>query len=331
MSYRFGNWKPYVPVAKRREQAAQQVKKLAKRGRKLQPLNLQGQAIARSFWGKAWCKHLETFSDFENRLPRGRSYVRNGSVCHLKVDAGRVEALVMGSSMYQVTVEIEPLKAAQWSAIKQKCSGGIGSLLELLQGKLSGEVMGVVTDRRSGLFPQPGEMSFDCTCPDWANMCKHLAATLYGVGSLLDLQPELLFVLRQVDAGELIGDELNLPSVEGSAQHQLAQEQLGAIFGIELDFDPPVAAPPTATKPAGAVQPSKPKPGVREFQATGKSVAALRNKHGLSLAEFAARLSVSPASIQRWEASSGPLKLHSRCLEALAGLHGDVQGAKKRR
>jgi uncharacterized Zn finger protein len=308
MSHRFGTWKPTVPVAQRRAQAERQAKKLAKGGRKLHPLDLQGRAIAYSFWGKGWCKHLENFSDYENRLPRGRSYVRNGSVCHLKVDPGRIEALVMGSSLYEVSVEIAPLPAASWSAIKQKCTGEIGSMLELLQGRFSGRVMSVVTARESGLFPQPGEMRFDCSCPDWASLCKHVAAALYGVGSLLDLQPELLFVLRKVDAGELVGAEPGLPIAEGSSQHQLPDDQLAAIFGIEFDSTFDMAA--SLAAPAGG------------FKVTAKSVAALRKKLGLSAAEFAARLSVSPASIQRWESGSGELKLHRRCLAALAALQG---------
>ncbi|MEO5831349.1 MAG: helix-turn-helix domain-containing protein [Rhodanobacter sp.] len=347
MSYGYGSWKPYVPVAARRAKVAQQAKKLIKAGHASQPVSLKGRLIASSFWGKGWCKHLEALSDFENRLPRGRSYVRNGSVCHLAIQAGRIDALVMGSSLYRVSVDIKSLSAAHWRAIKKKCSGEIGSLLELLQGRLSDQVMAVVTDHHAGLFPQPGQMTFACSCPDWASMCKHVAAVLYGVGSRLDEQPQLLFQLRDVDATELIDASLDL-STAGTSEGRLADDKLGAIFGIELEAGDAIAAMPGTSrkpKPARAAPPKKsparsrdsvsspPRKNnhapVREFQATAKSIAALRKKHGWSVAEFATRLNVSPASVQRWEAAHGTLKLHDRCLAALAALHRDRRGVQK--
>jgi uncharacterized Zn finger protein len=348
MSRGYGSWKPYVPVAARRAKAAQQVKKLNKTGHAAQPVSLSGRLIATSFWGKGWCEHLEALSDFANRLPRGRSYVRNGSVCHLAIHAGRIDALVMGSSLYRVTVDIQSLSPADWSAIKRKCSGEIGSLLELLQGRLSDQVMGVVTDRSVGLFPQPGQMTFACSCPDWASMCKHVAAVLYGIGSRLDEQPQLLFLLRDVDAAELIGASLNLSTIAKFSEGRLADDKLGAIFGIDLEAGDSIAVRPGASrkaKSARAAPPKKSPPSsrvslasqqrknqhepAREFQATAKSIAALRKQHGWSVSEFATRLSVSPASVQRWEATRGKLKLHDRCLAALAALHRDLRGVKK--
>ena len=174
---------PYVPVAQRRRQAARKMDALRKKGVDVQPVTIDGRKIARSFWGAAWCDHLESFSDYENRLPRGRMYVRNGSVCHLAVSKGKVEAIVSGSDLYTIKVSIKTLPGGKWTSIRKRCGGQIGSLLELLQGKLSDHVMQVVTDRKEGLFPLPGEMSFACSCPDWAVMCKHVAAALYGVGS----------------------------------------------------------------------------------------------------------------------------------------------------
>ena len=147
--------------------------------------------------------HLESFSDYANRLPRGRTYVRNGSVCHLAVDQGKIAAKVRVGAL-QLWIKIKTLPAKKWKAIKPRSPGKIGSLLDLLQGKLSGQVMEVVTDRNEGLFPLPGEISLKCSCPDWAVMCKHVAAVLYGVGARLDQKPELLFKLRGVDHEELI-------------------------------------------------------------------------------------------------------------------------------
>lgn len=347
MSRGYGSWKPYVPVAARRAKAAQQVNKLIKASHASQPVSLKGRLIATSFWGKGWCKHLEALSDFANRLPRGRSYVRNGSVCHLAIDAGRIDALVMGSSMYRVSVDIQSLAPADWTTIKSKCSGEIGSLLELLQGRLSDQVMGVVTDPAAGLFPQPGQMTFACSCPDWASMCKHVAAVLYGVGSRLDEQPQLLFLLRDVDAEQLIGASLDLPTAAESSKGRLADDKLGAIFGIELEAGDAIAAKPGASRKPKSARAAPPKKSparsrgsvssqrrknnhepAREFQATAKAIAALRKQHGWSVSEFATRLSVSPASVQRWEATRGKLRLQQRCLAALAALRGDQRGLK---
>lgn len=235
-------WTRYVPVAERRARARRKMDKLRK-GRHIQPIDIEGRTIARSFWGKGWCDHLESFSDFANRLPRGRRYVRNGSVCHLEIRPGHVEAVVSGSKLYDVTIEITQLEAATWKSIKAKCAGQIGSMLELLQGRLSREVMGVVTERDHGLFPKPDEIALDCSCPDWATMCKHVAAVLYGVGHRLDHQPDLLFIMRDVDAAELIATEIALPG-RGVTSDVLADEALGDIFGIDLDSEDDTFAVP---------------------------------------------------------------------------------------
>ncbi len=230
-------FRPYVSVAERRKNAQKEMEKLKKKGVDIQPVVIQGQKIAKSFWGKGWCDHLESFSDFSNRLPRGRTYVRNGSVCHLAITKGRVEAKVSGSELYDVKVKISTLPKAKWEAIKQKCLGQIGSLLELLQGKLSESIMQVVSDKKQGLFPLPGEIEFDCSCPDYASMCKHIAAVLYGVGSRLDNRPELLFLLRGVDETELITADaegaIDNTLTSGTGK-QLSSSDLGDIFGIEL-------------------------------------------------------------------------------------------------
>jgi uncharacterized Zn finger protein len=229
-------WRPYVPVAQRRAKALKKMEKLQKQGIHVQPVEIEGRTIARSFWGKAWCDHLESFSDYDNRLPRGRTYVRNGSVCHLEIKKGRIEAMVSGSELYQITVDIKPLKSSLWKSIIQLCSGKIGSMLELLQGRLSNHVMSIVTHRDQGLMPLPREISLKCSCPDWAVMCKHVAAVMYGVGSRLDAVPELLFTLRGVNADELITAGMTLPvSDTKSAGNIIADDQISDIFGIEMD------------------------------------------------------------------------------------------------
>ena len=235
--YDWGRWPRYVPVAERREKARKQAEKLRKKGGSLSPVILAGRTIAATFWGKAWCQNLERYRDYENRIPRGRAYVRNGSVLDLKIGAARVDALVSGTHLYSVTVEIRPLKAQVWKEVKKACTGRIGSLLELLQGKLSREVMEIVTRPQTGLFPEPAEISFRCSCPDWASMCKHVAAVFYGIGARLDREPDLLFRLRDVDHRELIAapDAADLAASPGMGVKTIAEEDLAGIFDIEID------------------------------------------------------------------------------------------------
>lgn len=238
-------WRPYVPVAQRHAKALKKMEKLRKQGIHVQPVEIEGRTIARSFWGKAWCDHLESFSDFSNRLPRGRTYVRNGSVCHLEIKKGRIEAMVSGSELYQVTIDIKPLKSSLWKSIIQLCSGKVGSMLELLQGRLSDHVMSIVTHRDQGLMPLPKEISLKCSCPDWAVMCKHVAAAMYGVGSRLDSVPELLFTLRGVNADELITTDMAMPVPSAqSSGNVIADDKISDIFGIEMDTE-------TASHPEG--------------------------------------------------------------------------------
>jgi uncharacterized Zn finger protein len=224
---------------------------LRKKGVDIQPVVIEGRKIAKTFWGEAWCDHLESFSDYANRLPRGRTYVRNGSVCHLEVNQGEVLAKVAGSELYNLRIQIKTLPAKKWSVIKERCAGQIGSLLELLQGKLSDHVMQVVTDRNEGLFPLPGEISLKCDCPDWAVMCKHVAAVLYGVGARLDQQPELLFKLRGVDHEELIAADaeaaMSAATSRGTSK-RLADGELSDVFGIDLDTTGAVATSPPDKK-----------------------------------------------------------------------------------
>lgn len=233
----FFGWKPYVPVAERRKKAAQAAARFKKKGLLLSPVPGRRGTIAKSFWGKAWCANLERYSDYSNRLPRGRTYVRNGSVIDLKIAQGEVEAQVMGSSLYKVVVSVASAPKKQWKAIGVDCAGSIDSLVELLQGRLSKGVMERICRPHTGLFPSPREIKFNCSCPDWADMCKHVAAVLYGVGVRLDDQPELLFILRRVDAKDLVARAgAGLPGPKGGpvAGKLLDHSLLGEVFGIEM-------------------------------------------------------------------------------------------------
>ncbi len=253
MGWYYG-FKPYVPVAQRRAQAAREVAKRTQKGQPVSPVRIDGRNITSTFWGQAWCTNLESYSDFANRLPRGRTYVRNGSVVDLKIDEGRIKALVSGSELYEIQIDIGALPKQHWLALKERCAGKISSLVELLQGKLSRAVMELVTDREEGLFPKPNEIKMRCSCPDYAGMCKHLAAVMYGVGNRLDSSPEVLFVLRAVDHTELIEQAIPAAPVgaEGSAP-TIATDELGAIFDIEID-EAPVAKPGAATREKSAAK-----------------------------------------------------------------------------
>ena len=228
----------YVPVAERRLQAEKEAQKMAKKGQKTNPVVIKGRKIAETFWGKAWCDSLESYSDYENRLPRGRTYVRNGSVIDLQITSGKVNALVMGSSLYKIAITMSPMPDKKWSQLVKACSGKIESLIELLQGKFSKAVMEIITQPKQGLFPHPKEIKLSCSCPDWADMCKHVAAALYGVGAILDHKPEYLFTLRQVDHLDLIAQvDINqsLMNVKDKRE-QVADDDLSSLFGIEMDM-----------------------------------------------------------------------------------------------
>ena len=269
------SWRPYVPVAARRARSLSKMEKLRKKGLDIQPVKIEGRKIARTFWGQAWCDHLEKFSDFANRLPRGRTYVRNGSVCHLQIAAGEVKAMVSGSELYNVSIAVKKLPAKKWAEFKKTCAGQIGSLLELLQGRLSENVMSVVTHRDNGLFPVPKEITLKCDCPDWAVMCKHVAAVLYGVGARLDERPELLFVLRGIDHEELISAEAGSAAVSravrGDGAGRIAEADLSSLFGIEMSDG--------ETKEVDASARQANRPGRQTNAGSGKSSGVEEGNH----------------------------------------------------
>jgi len=239
MSIHWG-WVPRMTVAGRRRQASMEATRLRNKGRDLQPVVTSGRTIARTFWGKAWCTNLERYSDYANRLPRGRSYLRNGAVLHLEIGDGEVRALVSGSSLYEVSIAIVGLSAARWTALRRDSSGAIDSMIELLQGRLSTSVMERMSREGDGLFPSPRELAFRCSCPDSASMCKHVAAVLYGVGTRLDSQPELLFRLRKVDAQELISTVdagAGLVAHSPNSNRELVDVDLSELFGLPMSTD----------------------------------------------------------------------------------------------
>jgi uncharacterized Zn finger protein len=236
MHYDWG-WHPYVSIATRRREALRKMEQLRKKGHPVSPVTVEGRTIARTFWGKAWCENLERYSDFANRLPRGRTYVRNGSVIDLQIASGEVKALVSGSEIYEIVVKITPVTKARWKSICKDCAGAIDSLVELLQGRFSTGVMERICREKTGLFPAPNEIQLSCSCPDWASMCKHLAAVLYAIGARLDKQPELLFRLHELDEKELItkvGAALPLAKKVTVPGKILRSDDLSELFGLDM-------------------------------------------------------------------------------------------------
>lgn len=281
MSY-YDGWAPYVSVAERRRKAAQAMEKLRKQGHPVSPVVIEGRAIARTFWGKAWCDNLERYSDYANRLPRGRAYVRNGSVLDLQIASGLVEAQVSGSSIYQVRVAVKPVPRARWKALCLGCGGAIASLVELLQGRFSKGVMERICRQGAGLFPAPAEITLSCSCPDGAYMCKHVAAVLYGIGARLDAAPELLFQLRGVEANDLLAQAasgLALATPAPTVDRVLEGDDLADLFGLEMGstlaepLEPALKATPSRGSTSKAFKVPSPKPGTSKARITKRAVA----------------------------------------------------------
>jgi uncharacterized Zn finger protein len=281
-------WPSYVPVAEKRRQAERKLAKLKKKGQSVAPVKIEGRTIAETFWGKSWCTNLERYSDYATRVPRGRTYVRNGSVLDLQIAKGEVVAMVAGSSLYKIKITIAPVKAARWKAICRDCAGAIDSLVELLQGRLAKGIMDRVCREGDGLFPSPEEIKLSCSCPDWADMCKHVAAALYGVGARLDETPELLFVLRGVDENELLADagrDLVRTRAVPSTAKLLGDSDVAALFGLEMAesaaFDTHVPPAPKRHRGLGTSR-GNTAPAVTKASAAKKSKPplAVRKKSG---------------------------------------------------
>lgn len=252
-------WWSYQDVEEQKARVQREIAKRKKRGQKFEALVAPPgkNKLSTTFWGQAWCRNLESYQDYETRLPRGRSYLRQGNVYNLEIEPGKLNAVVAGSELYDTSVTIKPLPKERWQQIVESSAGQVGSMLDLLAGKLGDGLMAVLTDPENGLFPKPKEIHFNCSCPDHADMCKHVSAVLYGVGVLLDTKPELLFTLRGVDQAELLSNASSSVITESSADSgDLAGADLSAIFGIDLNMG---ASEVVEEKPAAQPKPVKKK------------------------------------------------------------------------
>ncbi len=242
MSY-YNEFPEYVTVAEKKARAQKSLEKLKKKSPDITPVTINGRMLARTWWGKAWNDNLESYADYSNRIGRGRTYVRHGAVLDLKIAPGKIAALVQGSDAkpYRIDIAIKPLNKKTWETITKACEGKIDSLPELLDGKFPKALTELFTARGNGLFPAPKEISLNCSCPDWANMCKHVAAVLYGVGARLDENPSLFFVLRDVNIDELVSravtqkSETLIKKSRRKSGRVIASDDISAMFGIEME------------------------------------------------------------------------------------------------
>ncbi|MDD5602873.1 MAG: hypothetical protein PHG48_02165 [Eubacteriales bacterium] len=242
MAFNDGYYK-YVSASEIKRKAQKKIESLKKKNPGISPVILTGNKIAGTWWGKAWNDNLESYSDYYNRIGRGRSYVRNGAVLDLKIEQGIIKALVQGSRAkpYEVMIVIKPLQSVVWESIVRDCAGKIGTLQELIEGKFPKALAELFTAKGKGLFPEPKEISMGCSCPDWAGMCKHIAAALYGVGARLDNDATLFFKLRSINVGDLISAAIEkktetMLGKSGSKSSRIIKDSnVNDIFGIELE------------------------------------------------------------------------------------------------
>lgn len=306
----FWSFPKYVCKAEKKAQAEKKLNQLKKK-QDVRPVIIHGSAIARTWWGKAWNKNLERYADYSNRIGRGRSYVRCGAVLDLQINAGEIKALVHGSRAkpYSINIKIKKLNRTAWQRVTSECAGMLESLEELLVGKFPKGLEETFMQRDTGLFPSPKEIDFDCSCPDWASMCKHVAAALYGVGARLDEDPSLFFTLRGVDTGDLVSRtvankaESLLEKASKKSARIIADADLSSVFGIDLAgyADSPVTegasgmkghthgvgkAVGTArrrkTARSTARTDARPKPGVKSKKPSSTKKGAVKQKAGTS-------------------------------------------------
>jgi uncharacterized Zn finger protein len=252
----WGYWSRYTYVSKaeklhKAERAKATLRR--KKGAAIEPIEISGREIARTWWGKSWNENLERYSDYDNRLPRGRTYVRSGSVLDLKITSNLITAVVSGSrpQPYRIEIRIKQLNQRNEQALMKKSRSSLDSMQSLLSGEFPSDLKGVFLAEGTGLFPAPSEIEFSCSCPDWASMCKHVAAALYGTAVRLDEKPELFFVLRGVQISSFVGEVVKhetrklLKTAEARSERVLTgdEEELSRLFGIVMEKKTPGGSP----------------------------------------------------------------------------------------
>jgi uncharacterized Zn finger protein len=295
----------YVSVAEKKAKAARKLKKLKKKNPAIQPIVLEGRAIAKTWWGKSWNLNLERYADYSNRIGRGRSYVRHGAVLDLQISAGQVQSLVQGSRTkpYTVTIKIRGITKKIWENMKAACAGKLDSLPELLSGKFPKTLGEVFTAQGRGLFPSPQEISFDCSCPDWAYMCKHVAASLYGIGTRLDDDAGLFFKLRKVKIDDLIRQTLKdqsyklLEKAEKMSPGKIAESDLSGMFGIDMEETMDLDLPGATKKVSGAGKKSR-KTAKQSKAKTAKRKSAIKTPAKKKASQLSSKTSASKKRVK---------------------------------
>jgi uncharacterized Zn finger protein len=237
---RFGFGYGYVSAAERQAKARRQLEKLRKKNPDITPVVVSGRKIAKTWWGMAWINNLKSYADYSNRIARGSAYVTSGMVLDLKIAPGHITAVVAGSGSkpYDVEVTIQDLPASSWKAITAACGNSIASIDELAAGAFPKELESLFTQKGKGLFPSPKEIGFCCSCPDWAYMCKHVAAAMYAAGARLDEDPLLFFTLRNIDFNELLRKSVTkkmesmLKNADRKTKRVLENADINGLFGL---------------------------------------------------------------------------------------------------
>jgi uncharacterized Zn finger protein len=230
----------YESVAEKKAKASRSLAKMKKKNPDIEPVIIEGRTLVKSWWGKSWNINLESYADYSNRIERGKRYVRNNAVLDLKISKGKVIAKVQGSRVkpYDVEISIDALDNKKWEQVTELCNHRIDSLEQLIEGKFPKELEILFTDKKYGMFPSPKEIHFACSCPDWAYMCKHVAATLYGIGARLDNDPMLFFALRDIDGQMLIRKSMErklesmLKNAGKKSKREIAAKDISDIFGL---------------------------------------------------------------------------------------------------
>lgn len=235
------------------------------------PDGVRVKKLGTTWWGQRWIGSLEHFSrEYLSRLGRGRSYARGGRVHDLQIGPGKVTALVTGSEAvpYEVTIGMEAFSARTWNAAIAAMAKEARFAAELLAGRMPQDIDAVFKSSKCSLFPRKShDLETDCSCPDWASPCKHVAAVHYVLGEAFDKDPFLLFELRgrsreqvlhalsrlRSSGTEIHGDTATEATslVVQSGDPQAYEQPATPLPALRFSFDPP-AVPAAVLRTAGA-------------------------------------------------------------------------------
>lgn len=235
----YGNYEPTKPI-----EVKGGIKAKSKRG-----------SFARSWWAKRWIKTLESFN-IGARLSRGKSYARRGQVTSIKIETGLVRAKVQGSDTrpYSVTIKVRTLTGSEWDLLAEKLALKPIFAAKLLAGEMPEDIDSAFEEIGLSLFPETlDDLETDCSCPDWSNPCKHIAAVYYLLGEEFDRDPFLIFKLRGVDMDDfmsILGKGFVPETVDRIAETGVLSEKADDKTGTALEAEvSPVSPEPLPLDP----------------------------------------------------------------------------------